>query len=167
MAMLAELDISGVLDTNVLVYAHQQGSDPYGESFLLISFANDDRQRFAVTPQILLEFYSIVTDSRRVSTPLTSSEATESINELLALPGIFLLPHPADLIDRLQALLEKHPVTGPEIYDLQIVATMLAYDVNRIYTYDKGFNRFDEIKAELPWDTQDKKTPDSMPGVHD
>jgi predicted nucleic acid-binding protein len=67
------------------------------------------------------------------------------------MPGMYLLPFPADLIDRTQALLERRPVTGSAVFDVQIVATMLGNGVKTIYTFDrKGFEPFEEIKVQTP-----------------
>jgi predicted nucleic acid-binding protein len=48
-------------------------------------------------------------------------------------------------------LLRRRPVTGPEIFDLQIVATMKANDIRTIYTFNAGdFEVFPELTVIVP-----------------
>ena len=48
-------------------------------------------------------------------------------------------------------LLRRHPVTGGSVFDLQIVATMLANGINRIYTFNgDDFRLFSELRV-VPW----------------
>lgn len=149
--MSADFVVSGVIDTNVLVYSHVDAVPQKPASTALLALARSAKQRFAVTPQVLIEFYAIITDGRRTTAPYSPSEAVAAINRMLAFPGMFILPYPADVIDRTQTLLERHPVTGPAVYDLQIVATMLSHGIRKIYTFDhKGFEPFEEIQVETP-----------------
>jgi hypothetical protein len=63
-----------------------------------------------VTSQILCEFYSIVTNPRRVPKPRTAAEAMAAISGLLTF--LHVLPVPAHAVDGLLDLLRRHPVTG-------------------------------------------------------
>jgi predicted nucleic acid-binding protein len=48
-------------------------------------------------------------------------------------------------------LLERRPVTGGDVFDLQIVATMLANEVTRIYTFNaEDFQVFPELAVLKP-----------------
>jgi hypothetical protein len=47
-----------------------------------------------------------------------------------------VLPAPAQALDGLLDLLRRHPVTGGDVFDLQIDATMQANGVQRIYTFN-------------------------------
>jgi predicted nucleic acid-binding protein len=91
--------VSGLLDTNVLVYAVYPSSPHFADSRALIDLATVASPLY-VNQQVLAEFYSVVTDARRVSQPRTPDEAIHAIEQFLALPGIVLLPVPADLITR-------------------------------------------------------------------
>jgi predicted nucleic acid-binding protein len=77
-----------------------------------------------VTAQILCEFYSIVTNPRRVSKPRSAADAVAAISGLLGFLDV--LPVPARAVDVWLDLLRPHPVTGGDVFDLQIVATMQA-----------------------------------------
>jgi hypothetical protein len=62
-----------------------------------------------------------------------------------------VLPIPASAVDGWLGLLRRHPVTGGDVFDLQLVATMLANDVPRIYTFnDKDFEPYPELAVATP-----------------
>jgi predicted nucleic acid-binding protein len=104
-----------------------------------------------ITSQILCEFYSVVTNPRRVASPTSATEAWGIIAALMALPGIHVLPSPARTVTLLMELLRRNPVTAGEVFDLQIVATMLANNVQRIYTFNAGdFQVFSELTVVVP-----------------
>jgi predicted nucleic acid-binding protein len=45
----------------------------------------------------------------------------------------------------------RHPVTGGDVFDLQIIATMQANGVHRIYTFNtEDFDVFPELAAVTP-----------------
>lgn len=83
--------------------------------------------------------------------PYSPSEALEAISALLALPGIHVLPTPAQAVAGWMALLQRHPVTGADVFDLQLVATMQAHNVRRIYTFNtRDFEVFPELTVIAP-----------------
>ena len=48
-------------------------------------------------------------------------------------------------------LLQRHPVTGGDVFDLQIVATMQANSIFRIYTFNGAdFQLFPELQVLSP-----------------
>ena len=48
-------------------------------------------------------------------------------------------------------LLQRHPVTGADVFDLQLVATRQANNIRRIYTYNTGdFEKFPELTVSVP-----------------
>ena len=61
-----------------------------------------------------------------------------------------VLPVPVFAIDELMALLRRRPVTGGDIFDLQIIATKLN-GISRIYTFNTDdFKPFAEIEPLTP-----------------
>jgi predicted nucleic acid-binding protein len=87
-----------VLDTNVLVYAHDQDSAYHQAAARLLANANDSDAGLCVTPQTLAEFFAVITSPKRVTNPRSAEEAVLAIERLLLYPGITLLPVPADVV---------------------------------------------------------------------
>jgi predicted nucleic acid-binding protein len=90
-----------------------------------------------------------VTNPRRVPKSRDAAEAMAAISSLLAF--LRVLPVPAHAVDGLLDLLRRHPVTGGDVFDLQIVATMQANGVERIYTFNAAdFAVFPELSIVTP-----------------
>jgi predicted nucleic acid-binding protein len=139
----------GIVDANVLVYAFDVKAPQHLASRALLDAARTGATTLYLTSQVLCEFYSIVTNARRVLKPRTSSDALTAISDLLGF--LRVLPVPATAVDELVALLLRNPVIGGEIFDLQIVATMKLNGIPRIYTFNsEDFKPFQEIEAFMP-----------------
>jgi predicted nucleic acid-binding protein len=90
-----------------------------------------------------------VTNPRRVPKPRIAADAITALSDLLSF--LYLLPVPAQAVDGLLDLLRRHPVTGGDVFDLQIVATMHANNVQRIYTFNTAdFEPFSELSIVTP-----------------
>jgi hypothetical protein len=117
----------------------------------LLEAARDPSTTLYVTSQILCEFYSVITNVRRFPKAASPAEAVRILSALLALPGLHVLPAPIHVVAGWVQLLQRHPVTGAAVFDLQIVATMLANGVGRIYTFHTAdFQGFSELSIVAP-----------------
>jgi hypothetical protein len=141
----------GVVDANVLAYAMNADAPQHVASRSLLEAARDPATTLYVTSQILCEFYSIVTNARRVAEACSPAEALRVLSALLVLPGLHVLPAPTHVVAGWMQLLQRHPVTGADVFDLQIVATMLANGIQRIYTFNaEDFRVFPELTVIAP-----------------
>jgi hypothetical protein len=140
-----------LLDTNVVVYAHA-GQSPYHlAAKALLQEANEPQAGLCVAPQTVAEFFAVVTSPKRVTSPQSPEEALLAIEQLLARPGITLLPVPPDVVHRWIELAHRYPVTQQRIFDLQLVATMFGNGVHRLYTFNRAdFERFADIEVLTP-----------------
>lgn len=139
----------GIIDANVLVYAMDADAPQHAASRALLEAARNPLATLYVTPQILCEFYSIVTNPRRVPKPRSAADALAVLSGLLAL--LHVLPVPVHTMEELLGLLRRRTVTGGDIFDLQIVATMRANGVQRIYTFNRDdFEVFPELEVFTP-----------------
>jgi predicted nucleic acid-binding protein len=141
----------GILDANVLAYAVNADAPQHAASRALLEAGRDPSISLYVTLQILCEFYSVITNPRRVAVPSSPTEALQIISALLALPGLHVLPIPAHAVVGWMELLKRHPVAGGDVFDLQIVATMHANGMQRIYTFNSDdFEVFPELDVVMP-----------------
>jgi predicted nucleic acid-binding protein len=139
----------GIIDTNVLVYALDADAPQHASARVLLEAARDGSATLYVTSQILCEFYSIVTNARRVSKPCSAADAVNAIADLLTFLNV--LSAPANVVDGWLGLLQRHPVTGGDVFDLQIIATMQANAIQRIYTFNSSdFETFPELVVVMP-----------------
>src|SRR5262245_6856832 len=70
-----------MLDTNVLVDALYEDLPEYPAASYLLTLADNTDAAFCVAPQVLAEFYAIITDPRRVSAPYTAAEARQEVEK--------------------------------------------------------------------------------------
>jgi uncharacterized protein len=139
----------GIIDSNILVYALDADAPQHSASRALIQAGRDSSTTLYVTSQILCEFYSIVTNARRVPRPRAPGDALDAISKLLVF--LHVLPIPARTVEGWMELLRRHPVTCGDVFDLQIVATMQANGVQRIYTFNlQDFEMFPELAVVSP-----------------
>ncbi len=62
-----------------------------------------------------------------------------------------MLPTPSRAVTGWMRRLQRHPVTGGDVFDLQIVATIQANGVQRIYTFNvDDFEVFAELAVVTP-----------------
>jgi predicted nucleic acid-binding protein len=139
----------GIVDANVLVYALDTRAAQHYPSRVLLDAARSRSTTLYVTSQVLCEFYAIVTNARRVLKPRSSADAVFAIVDLLSF--LHVLPIPARAVQGWLELLRSRPVTGGAVFDLQIVAAMMANNVRRIYTFNTNdFKPFPEIETLTP-----------------
>jgi len=140
------------VDANVLVYALYRDTPQHATSRAFLDRAQRGDLTLCFTSQTLAEFFSIVTSARRVSAPRTPEEAVGAIQSLLALPGTTILPVPADVTSRWLDLLSRRPVRGGAVFDLQLIATIMANGVERICTFNRqDFEGFPGLQVLTPY----------------
>jgi predicted nucleic acid-binding protein len=107
MTMLVE---PGVLDANILAYAVNADAAQHAASRALLEAARDPSITLYVTSQILCEFYSLITNPRRVAVASSPTEACRIISAMLALPGLHVLPAPVRTVVGWMELLQRRRV---------------------------------------------------------
>jgi predicted nucleic acid-binding protein len=93
-----------------------------------------------------------MTSSRRVTTPRSPEEARAEVQKYMHADRLQkIYPNQATLEHTIE-LLQQHPqITRQEVFDLFLVATMMANGVTRIYTYNhQHFTRFAGIEVLTP-----------------
>jgi predicted nucleic acid-binding protein len=137
------------VDANVLVYAAVADDPRNAAARALLTDAT--RSLLYISPQIVAEFYSTITSPKRVTAPYTPEQAFEFIEILLAFPHIAVLPISEQVPAQLLALLKTNPVKGPRVFDVQIVATMIAGGVTKLFTYNEAdFRSFEQLEIIEP-----------------
>lgn len=140
-----------LIDANVLVYAVFPEDEHYAAARHIMDLAQEVDAGLCVVSQVLAEFYSTVTNARRVSRPLTIEQALDEVRKIQALPGMLLLGAPLSMVVRWHELARQHNIRGSDIFDTQLVATMLENGVRRIYTFDvDDFRIYPDMEVLAP-----------------
>ncbi|MEW6379649.1 MAG: hypothetical protein AB1611_08565 [bacterium] len=98
------------IDSNILVYASQT----FSQFFLPAKQLRDKGMRgelpLCVCPQILIEFFAVITSPKRVTHPCTQGEAIVEIKKYIESRNIIKFSPQEDTLDRTIALLEKYEI---------------------------------------------------------
>jgi predicted nucleic acid-binding protein len=138
-------DEASFVDANILVYAAMEEAPQHAASRRLLEFG----QRLCVSPQVLAEFYSVVTNPRRVSVPFKPAEAVRFIEQLGS--RIEVVSIDPGVVQKWTKLAIERAVVGADIFDLQIVATLTTHGLRRIYTYNReDFEGFSGLVSLTP-----------------
>src|SRR5262249_32347809 len=141
-----------VLDTNILVYAADEASEFHFPAKTIRDRGVQGDIAVAVSPQILFEFFAVITNPRRVTQPRTPQEARAEMEKYLHASAIRKIYPGEDIVTRVLTLLQQHPeITRQDIFDCTLVATMQANGIKRIYTYNRQhFTPFADIEVLTP-----------------
>ena len=140
-----------LVDANVIIYAHQALSEFHVDSKAILEKGRKGELPLCVCPQVLNEFYAVVTSARRVSQPASPEDARTEIEKFYKAKHIEKI-YPNDLtIKTVLDLLEQHRVKSHDIFDLYLAATMLSNRIGKIYTFNEDdFSRFSGIEVLIP-----------------
>ena len=140
-----------LVDTNVFVYFLYDASPQHAAAQALLNQARQPNARLCMTPQVMTEFYSTITNPRRVSPAYEPEAALREVEKFLALPGLFLLSIPVGVVVRWVALARQYGISQSDIFDAQLAATMLEHGIRRIYTFNvQDFEGFEELEVIVP-----------------
>jgi predicted nucleic acid-binding protein len=138
-----------LLDANVLVASLDLEASGHRASRAVVSAARDRRLPGIFVPQVLLEAFAVVTDRRRVTSPLAPDLAWEEIDGLARTISV-LYPNPQAL-QEFARIVERRGPKAQSVFDAFLVAQMRAAGSSAICTYNVAdFEGYEGISAETP-----------------
>jgi predicted nucleic acid-binding protein len=149
---------SYLVDTNVLLRRAQRQSAEHQEVTEALDHLLAAGRALFVTPQILMEYWSVATRPAHLNglglTPDTADE------ELTILEGIFdLVPEGLEVYPTWRRLVRAHRVSGRQVHDAHIVASMESAGIPTILTFNQtDFIRYRQISILLPADISSDKS---------
>ena len=143
--------MSGIIDTNILLYAANRDAEEHAEASGFLRAAATSAEQWFLTEGILYEFLRVSTHPKVFPKPLSWSEALSFLKPLLGSPSFLILTadarHWCLLEDVLAAL--THP-SGNLFFDIRTAVLMREHGIRRIYTTDTDFLQFPDIKVLNP-----------------
>lgn len=138
-----------LLDANVLVYAINADAPQHAASRTVVQAALERRLPGVLVPQVLLEFFSVITGPRRLPRALPSTTAWGDVAALRAgLPVLDVQPAALNILGELVA---SHQPIGRAIFDCFLVAQMRSHGIVTICTYNvQDFARLRDVEALTP-----------------
>ena len=138
------------VDTNILVYAHREESPSYRKASSAIADLAQGPATWAIPWPCIHEFLNVVTNSRVFAKPTPLNDALAQVLEWTLSPGLVLLAETQSHWEVLQRILKSSRVTGPRVHDARIVALCLQHAVSELWSADRDFSLFPELKLTNP-----------------
>lgn len=142
--------MSAAIDTNILLYASNTGSESFEKAYALV-------ERLARGPQLLYVFWPVAMGFLRLSTnpaiserPLSPAEALSSLSDLIERDHVRTPGEGAGFLSVFRETVSAG-TRGKDVTDAHIAALMRQHGVGTIYTRDRDFRRFDGIRVEDPF----------------
>jgi uncharacterized protein len=138
------------IDTNLLVSAHREELSFHPRARQLIEELAQGQERWAIPWPCAHEFIAVVTRAGIFRTPSPVETAFDVLRALAALPHCEFLAEGEGHLDALHELAVAGQISGPGIHDARIAAICLRHGVKELWSADRDFSRFPQIKVRNP-----------------
>lgn len=143
--------MSGVIDTNVLLYAVNGDAPEHEKAFAFLTEAGRSGAGWCLTEGIVYEFLRVSTHPRVFGKPLTSAQALSFLRPFLESSRFsMLVAGPRHWATLGKVLAEERRASGNLFFDLRTVVLMREHGLRRIYTADTDFLRFPSVEVVNP-----------------
>lgn len=132
-----------VVDTNILVYAADEGSTFHSRCYELVEEWRRQASAWYVSWGILYEFLRVITYPRVFRKPWSVTNAWRFVEAILASPSLGLLIPGERHADVTAEIIKSLPsLSGNLLYSAQTAILMREHGIKEIYTGDTDFHRF-------------------------
>jgi toxin-antitoxin system PIN domain toxin len=138
------------LDTNLLVYAHRREMRSHAAASDAIRALVEGYSPWSVPWPCAHEFISVVTNPKPFKKPTSPRDALAFLRSLTESEYFHWLAEGAGYFDRLDSLLSGGNVIGGRIHDARIAALCLDHGVRELWTADRDFSVFPQLKTHNP-----------------
>jgi toxin-antitoxin system PIN domain toxin len=138
------------LDANILVYAHRRDLPQHLLALGAIQRLVAEGRTWAVPWPCVHEFFAVVTNPRIFKTPTSTDTAFSVVRELDTRPQARLLGESQRHLDILHQLCRSAPIIGSKFHDARIAAICIGHGVSELWTADRDFGYFPQLKTANP-----------------
>ena len=138
------------VDSNLLIYAHKEGSPFHTAALELVDSLRYQRAGWAIPWPCIHEFIGIVTHPGIYKPASTLAEALGFLDAVFASPQLHLLSESPGYFDRLREIATAAKLKGPRIHDARIAALSLHHGVSELWSADRDFSAFPQLKVRNP-----------------
>lgn len=139
------------VDTNLLIPMHDQGAPDQERVKAAVDSLVAQGHRLVVGTQALAEFYSVVTNPRRVARPLSPDAAQQVCDGYLTSSEIDVVSPTPQTCQAAIRHAAQDGIRGPHIFDIQLAYALLAVGVQEIHTRNvKDFAGIEGLRVVDP-----------------
>lgn len=140
------------LDTNLLIYAANQGCTEHAIARQLAESILAEPQEWMLADQVLFEYYRALRNPVILEHPLTAKKAAEQVRFLREEAGCMHCAYSLDLWDSVWPHLSKKALRGIGVFDAILAVTLQANGITQFYTRNvKEFKRFGLFEVINPF----------------
>ncbi len=138
------------IDTNLLVFAHRGNSPQHQAALAVLQPVFEGTSAWALPWPCVHEFISVATNPSIYKPASTLPEALGFLEQLFGSPQLHLLAESPGYFEKLSKLALAAKLTGARIHDARIAALCLHHGVSELWTADRDFSRFPQLKTRNP-----------------
>ena len=138
------------VDSNLLVYSHRADSEFHAAAMELIDSLRHQPAPWAIPWPCIHEFIGIVTHPGIYKPGSTVAEALGFVDSLFASPQLHLLSESSGYFEKLRDVVTAARIKGPRIHDARIAALCLHHGVSELWSADRDFSSFPQLKVRNP-----------------
>lgn len=138
------------IDTNILVYAHREDSEWHEKSISALNGLVGSGRHWAIAWSSVHEFLAIATHPRIYNPPTPQDVAFKAIESWQNSRSLRFLHEGPGYLERLEKLCVNAKISGGRVHDARIAALCLNHGVAELWTADRDFSKFPELKTYNP-----------------
>jgi hypothetical protein len=138
------------VETNLLVYAHRADSPWHAAAARAVRLLAESGRPWGIPWPCVHEFLAIVTHPRIYDPPTPLAAAVAQVEAWLESPPLVLLAEAPGYWEVLARVARGGRAAGPRVHDARVAALCLQHGVDELWTADRDFGRFGELRTRNP-----------------
>jgi len=138
------------VDTNILIYAHREDSQWHSAALTALTGLAESGAPWAIPWPCVHEFLAITTHPKIYATPTPMPIALQAIACWTASPALRFLGEGPGYFECLSDIAVSSKLKGAMIHDARIAALCVVHGVRQLWSADRDFSRFPQIKTRNP-----------------
>ena len=138
------------VDTNLLVYSHRSDSPFHQVAKELIAALRAGPAAWAIPWPCVHEFVAMVTHPKVFKTPTPLPVSFACVDAWIAGGNLLLIGESDGYFEKLRRLATTARLSGSRIHDARIAALCLHHGVSELWTADRDFSAFPQLKVRNP-----------------
>ena len=141
-----------LFDSNILIFAHNLDSPHHLKAKQLMGDALNLNLKVCIAHQNVLEFFSVITNPKRIQNSLPLQKAFWVIENYLLCEEVRKIYPSSTTLSKTISIAKNLSLNQAEIFDCYLAQTMLDNQVFSIYTDNTShFQHYETIKAINPF----------------
>ena len=138
------------VDTNVLIQALREDAPFHAQALAALGGLVGSGSRWGLPWPCVHEFLAVATHPRIFVPPTPPAIALRAVEVWMGTRGCVLLREGPGYWETLRELVGASKVAGPMIHDARIAALCLHHGVVELWTADRDFSRFPQLRTRNP-----------------